>query len=238
MSYQMQKSGVEFGLGKRCEAQCRAVWLQDLKNELSDLQKQGEVKISATIIKKQLRKMPNWKYPGPDGMQVYWLKKFRALHQIIATQLNECLFLRSVPDWLTKGRTVLVVKDKGKGGDVANFRPTTCLPLMWKLFTGVLADTTYEHLERKSLLPEEQNGCRRNSRGTKDQLLIDLDKMILRNRRRRKRDLGMVWVDYKKLYDMDFLMDFWMHEHVWYRRKLHRGNPKQYETMEDGTDGW
>ena len=32
------------------------------------------------------------------------------------------------------GRTVLVVNDKGKVGDVANFRPITCLPLMWKLF--------------------------------------------------------------------------------------------------------
>ena len=91
---------------------------------------------------------------------VFWLKKFGALHERIATQLYECLFLRSVPEWLTKGRTVLVVKVKGKGGDVSNFRPITCLPLMWKLFTGMLGS-----------LPEEQKGCRRNLRGTEDQLL-------------------------------------------------------------------
>ena len=48
-----------------------------------------------------------------------------------------------------------------------------------------------EHLERKSLLPEEQKECRRNLRGTKDQLLID--KMILKNCRRRKTGLGVVW---------------------------------------------
>ena len=48
--------------------------------------------------------------------------------------------MRSVPEWLTKGRTVLVVKDKGKGGEVPNFAPITCLhvPLMWKLFTAVI----------------------------------------------------------------------------------------------------
>ena len=63
-----------------------------------------------------------------------------------------------------------------------------------------MADTIYEHLERKSLLPEEQKGCRRNSRGTKDQLLID--KVILKNCRRRKTGLEMAWVDYKKAYDM------------------------------------
>ena len=156
------------------------------------------MKISAPMIKKQLRKMPNWKNPGPDGMHGYWLKKFTALHEKIATHLNECL--RSVPEWLTEGRTVLVLKDKGKEGEVSNFRPITCLSLMWKLFKGVLTDTIYEHLERKSLLPEEQKGCRRNLRGTKDQLLTDM--MILKNCRRRKTGLRMAWVDYKKAYDM------------------------------------
>ena len=171
-------------------------------------------------------------------MQGYWLKKFTALHERIATRLNECVFLRSLLEWLTKGRTVLVVKDKGNGGDVANFRPTTCLPLMWKLFTGVLADTTYKHLERKSLLPEEQSGCRRNSRGTKDHLLKD--KVIFKNCRRRQTGLGMVWVDYKKAYDMIPSMSWiieCMNMHVWYRRKLDGCNPKQYERRKDGTGG-
>lgn len=94
--------------------------------------------------------MPIWKSQGPDGMQGYWLKTFTVLHERIATQLNECLCLRSVPEWLTKGKIMLVVKDKEKGGDVSNFKPITCLPLIWKLFIGVLADTIYEHLERKS----------------------------------------------------------------------------------------
>ena len=59
------------------EAEC----LQDLKNELDALRRQGEVKISAPMIKKQLRKIvPNWKYAGPDGMHGYWLKKFTVLH--------------------------------------------------------------------------------------------------------------------------------------------------------------
>ena len=49
---------------------------------------------------------------------------------------------------------MLVVKDKGKGGEVSNFGPIPCLhvPLMWKLFAGVLANTI-----------EVQKGCRRNS---------------------------------------------------------------------------
>ena len=85
------------------------------------------------------------------------------------------------------------MKRKGRN---ENFRPITCLPLMWKLFTGILGNEIYDHLEGKSLLPEEQKGCRRKSRGTKDQLLID---KIIRNCKRRLTGVGMAWVDYKKI---------------------------------------
>lgn len=102
MWYQMQKdaeiSRVEFTKKMWSTINAEAEWLQDLKNELGDLEKVREVKISAPMTKKQLRKMPNWKSVGPFGMQGYWLKKFRALHERIATWLNECLFLRSVPE--------------------------------------------------------------------------------------------------------------------------------------------
>ena len=50
-----------------------------------------------------------------------------------------------------------------------------------KLMTAIIADAIQNHLYKYNLIPEEQKGNRRNSRGTKDQLLID--KMILRNSR-------------------------------------------------------
>ena len=43
--------------------------------------------------------------------------------------------------------------------------------------TGVIAEVMYKHLE--GILTEEQKGCRRRSKGTKDQLLID--KAILKD---------------------------------------------------------
>ena len=164
--------------------------------DLTSVEQQCDIKVSSELIEKQLRKMPNWKSPGPDALQGYWLKNFSSLKERIARQLNECLQQNSVSDWMTKGRTVLVMKDKDQGAIVINFRPITCLPVMWKLLTGVLADKMYEHLENEHLLPEEQKGCRKNYRGTKDQLLID--KMIIKNCKRRKTGLAMAWVDYKK----------------------------------------
>ena len=44
---------------------------------------------------------------------------------------------------------------------------------MWKLFTGVIAEKINNFLKQEKILPEEQKGCKRGSRGTKDQLLID-----------------------------------------------------------------
>ena len=76
---------------------------------------------------------------------------------------------------------------------------------MWKLLTGIISENTYCFMENEKLLPEEQKGCRRKSRGTKDQLLID--ETILKNCRKRKTNLAMTWVDYRKAYD--FVSQSW-----------------------------
>ena len=101
---------------------------------------------------------------------------------------------------MVKGRTVLIQKDPAKGRSASNYRPIACLPLMWKLLTGIFADKIYDHLHTNSLLPNEQKGCRKQSRGTKDQLLIDRE--VLKEARRKQRCLSMAWIDYKKAYDM------------------------------------
>ena len=41
---------------------------------------------------------------------------------------------------------------------------------MWKLLTGVIAYQIYVHLDQEKLLPEEQKGCRKGSRGTNNLL--------------------------------------------------------------------
>ena len=114
--------------------------------------------------------------------------------------MNECIEAGDVPGWLVEGRTILVMKDSKNGTEVGNYRPIACLNLIWKLLTGIISDKTYDHLEKNRLLPEEQKGSRRKCQGTKDQLAID--RCILQNCRKRKTNLSMAWVDYKKAYDM------------------------------------
>ena len=101
---------------------------------------------------------------------------------------------------MTTGKTVLCQKDSGKENAVENYRPTSCLPLTWKLMTGIISNVLYDFLEDADKLPNERRGCRRRSRGTKDQLLID--KTVLNSCRKTHTYLGMAWIDYKKAYDM------------------------------------
>ena len=69
--------------------------------------------------------------------------------------LQNCLDSGVILEWLTKGRTVLIQKDKPNGNIASNHRPISCLPLGWKLLTRVLADEIYAYLKRKMLLPKE-----------------------------------------------------------------------------------
>ena len=105
--------------------------------------------------------MPNRKAPEKDGVQGYWIKNFSNLHARIAIQMNKILMGDdSLPAWMTHGCTRLCQIDPKKGNAVKNCCPITCLPLMWKLLTGVIAEEMYDYLEQEKLLPEEQKGCR------------------------------------------------------------------------------
>ena len=64
--------------------------------------------------------------------------------------LQDWLTTKQMLQWLTKDRTVLVIKDREKRNTATNFRPMiTCLPL---------GDELYEHLKEQNLLPGEKNG--------------------------------------------------------------------------------
>ena len=70
-----------------------AEWLKKLKEEV-ELRQQAELSITIDMVTQFLRKVPNWKAPGPDMVQGFWLKNFTSLHHNIANQLQVCLELR------------------------------------------------------------------------------------------------------------------------------------------------
>ena len=62
------------------------------------------------------------------------------------------------------------------------------------------ANQIYAHLDQEKLLPEEQKGCRKGSRGTNDLLFID--RAVIKEVKSRNNTLAMDWIDNKKAYEM------------------------------------
>ena len=151
-------------------------------------------------LKKVLGKMSPWKAAGPDGVQAYWVKNFTSLHCRLVSQLGDVMRRGAPPQWMTTGRTVLIPKDPRKGNIPSNYRPITCLPIMYKIMTAMISECVFDHLSSNNVLPWEQKGCGKKSRGTKDQLI--LDKSIMKDSKERKTNLVMGWIDYRKAYDM------------------------------------
>ena len=87
---------------------------------------------------------------------------------------------------MTRGRTALLLKDKSKGNIPSNYRPKTCLPLMWKFLSGVIADQIYGNLDQQQLLAEEQKRCRKRSRGTN--YLLHINRAVIGEVKSRKKN--------------------------------------------------
>ena len=76
----------------------------------------------------------------------------------------------------------------------------TCLPMTWKILTAQIREEIYDSLTSRGLFVEEQNGRRKGSRGTRE--LLYIDQYILNERKTKRKNLAMSWIDYKKAYDM------------------------------------
>ena len=69
----------------------------------------------------------------------------------------------AVPNWMTYGKTYLCQKDQSKGNAVDNYRPISCLTVIWKLLTRVIIEEMYAFLEEHNKLPQDQKGYRKKA---------------------------------------------------------------------------
>ena len=113
--------------------------------------------ITKDMVSKQSRKIPNWIATGRDGVQVFWIKKLTNLRERTAFLLNKILNVnQQLADCLTHGGTALCQKDRTKGNTIDNYWPISCLPLLWKLLTGIISKHLYRFLEEEKILPEKK----------------------------------------------------------------------------------
>ena len=152
--------------------------VKKVERQLRGTVKQENITISTDKLKKQLQRVKNWKAPGPDELLGCWIKTFISCHNRMAAQLQLCFEMNEIPNWLTTGKTVLITKDREKG----MMSPT----LDQKHACVLCGRYSLDYLVRNDLIIKKTRDCcqrnkrcRRKSKGTKDQLIID--KILLRN---------------------------------------------------------
>ena len=52
-----------------------------------DLEERPKAKIHLDSLRATLKKVPNWKTPGHDGIQGYWLKKFTSIYERLTIEM-------------------------------------------------------------------------------------------------------------------------------------------------------
>ena len=97
----------------------------------------------------------------------FWLKYLTSMHKQLLEAFNEILKEpHDMPSWMTEGTAYLLPKST-ETRNPKNYRPITCLPTTYKILTAILSNRIYNHLQENKILPEEQKGCRKGSRGAR-----------------------------------------------------------------------
>ena len=85
-----------------------------MKKELQRLKEGPKVKIHLDLFRATLKKVPNWKMPGYDGIHGSWFKKYTSLYEWLAIKMNRCREETCIPEWMTKTKTFIIQKDPQK----------------------------------------------------------------------------------------------------------------------------
>jgi hypothetical protein len=121
--------------GEKTQHNERAEWIkQEERRQISYMDWKP---IQITEITLYLSNADNWKSPGYDQIQNYWLKAFRPNHRHIVRNLNAIIEKpEKAPAWMTTGITYLIPKS-GDSNEVSNYRPITCVTTTFKTLTRI-----------------------------------------------------------------------------------------------------
>ena len=150
----------------------KAEWINKMTRELEGLDEGPRAEIHTDLLKTTW-KISNWKTPDHNWIYGFWLQKFTSILNRLALEIDKCLQRAHVPEWMTKEKTILIQKDPNKGTARNNYRPITCLPMMWKILTAQIREEIYYSLNSRGLFPDEQKEYYKGSRGSAWLLYID-----------------------------------------------------------------
>ena len=176
-----------------------APWLKTLERTYGNDATSGHYEINLEIFKSVINNMKNDRAPGNDMIHCYWIKKLTSTHKSIVNEFKKIYENGSMlPEWLVTSRTILLPKNN-QTKSAKNYRPIACQNILYKIFTGIINSFLVDHCTNNEIITLEQAGGKPGSWGCTDQLLIN--KMILEEVKKNRRNLHMMWFDYKKAFD-------------------------------------
>ncbi len=168
--------------------------INEILNKL-DIQEWEWKELTKEELEEAIKYTPNWKSPGPDGIYGFFIKKLINVKEHLLTIIKKLLKgEEEIPSMMFKGRTSLIYK-KGEEKEPKNYRPITCLPVLTKIITSIIAKRLQIHYMNKEnmILEDKQRGVRPGIQGTKDCLLYG--KMA------HKEKIIEAYYDFEKAYD-------------------------------------
>ena len=175
--------------------------LRSLKKTLNGLCWDDDYTIAQWLEHRWLQARVPGSSPGGDSQ--FFLQTFPVClfpsNQLIIIILEVIIIIIIIPGWLTSGATTLLPKTSPPSAMPKDYRPITCLPIQYKLFTAAISKIMWQHINQHEILAAEQRGCAAAGLGCKEHLMVD--KMILEDAHTKGRNLVMAYLDFKKAFD-------------------------------------
>ena len=114
-----------------------AAWLHEYKT-VNNITETTYSEITTNEIESATSEFSNWKSPRLDKLHNFWWNKLTTLHPKVAVAFDKLIVQpENCPDWLTTGQTTLIAK-KEPTRNPSNYRPITCLPVMYKILSSIV----------------------------------------------------------------------------------------------------
>ena len=118
------------------------------------------------------------KSPGLDGIHGFLFKKFTFSHDRQAIKRNRCLQKTNIHEWMTKGKTTLMLKGHPQRNHPKQLWTYNVPNDDVEILTAEIREEIYNSLISSRLFPEVQKTCRKGSRRSVD--LPCMDQHILK----------------------------------------------------------
>ena len=189
-----------------------------------------QYEIERKTLDKIINDMQLKKSLGKDLITSFWYKKLYFYRNKL-TEMYQSTYngKEHLPPWLSQARTKLIAKNEIT--NVAkNYRPIACLYLMYKMCISFLNTLLSYHCFKNQIISPEQGAGKKGVWGCTEQLLIN--KAIMTEVRKKRRNLFTIWLDYKKAFDSV------LHEWLIYALKLANVPPQLVSSIEHLLRQW